>query len=497
VCAAVLARADVSPSDPQDTVLHRIVRGHVATFLAAREEAGAPMPGFVVRELRRYLRCGVLAHGAACFRCEHCGRGRMVALSCGGRGFCPRCLGRHMTELAHEWVRWVLPHVRIRQWVFSLPPALRVALAFHHDLALAVHAVAMRAIEGWYRDKARALGIADGKTGSITAIQRFGSDLALNPHFHALVLDGVYDAGGEFTAITAPTLAEMETLVTTIARRIARMCERRAMDHDDLDPGELTAITAPTLAEMETLVTTIARRIARMCERRAMDHDDLDPGELTLLRAFARSASRAGASKHAPDGMDLEHDAPDWGGKIKARVDGYDLECTTVVRAEDRERLEHLCKYILRPPLADRRLRLLETGEVALELKTPWRDGTKWLTFEPDTFLERLCSLVPKKREHTVLYRGVLAGRSKLRAKVVPREEGIPRPKNATWCTLMKHGLDIDVLACPCGQRMKLVAVIFDKKSLARMLAAHGLRARVMPTLPARAPPQAELDFGA
>ncbi len=44
---------------------------------------------------------------------------------------------------------------------------------------------------------------------------------------------------------------------------------------------------------------------------------------------------------------------------------------------------------------------------------------------------------------------------------------------------------------------MKLVAVIFERKSLARMLAHHGLSARVMPTLPARAPPQAELDFGA
>ena len=451
----MLARADLSPSDPQDTVLHRIVRGHVATFLAAREEAGAPMPGFVVRELRRYLRCGVLAHGAACFRCEHCGQGRMVALSCGGRGFCPRCLGRHMTELAHEWVRWVLPRVRVRQWVFSLPPALRVALAFHHDLALAVHTVAMRAIEGWYRSKARALGIPDSKTGSITAIQRFGSDLALNPHFHALVLDGVYDAGGEFTGLTAPTLAEMEALTTSIAKRIARMCERRAMDHDDLDPGELA-----------------------------------------LLRAFARSASRAGASKHAADGMDLEHDGPDWGGKIKARVDGYDLECTTVVRADDRERLEHLCKYILRPPLADRRLRLLETGEVALELKTPWRDGTKWLSFEADAFIERLCSLVPKKREHTVIYRGVLAGHSKLRAKVVPKEEGIPRPKNQTWCTMMRHGLGVDVLACQCGQRMKLVAVIFERKALARMLAHHGLAARALPTLPPRAPPQIDLDFG-
>ena len=123
--------------------------------------------------------------------------------------------------------------------------------------------------------------------------------------------------------------------------------------------------------------------------------------------------------------------------------------------------------------------------------------GLRELTFDADTFLERLCSLVPKKREHTVLYRGVLAGHSKLRAKAVPREEGIPRPKNQTWCTLMRHGLGVDVLACPCGHAMLLVAVIFEKKSLARMLAHHGLDARVMPTQPARAPPQIDLDFGA
>ncbi len=33
-----------------------------------------------------------------------------------------------MTELAHEWVRWVLPKVRVRQWVLSLPHSLRVPL---------------------------------------------------------------------------------------------------------------------------------------------------------------------------------------------------------------------------------------------------------------------------------------------------------------------------------------------------------------------------------
>lgn len=81
-----------------------------------------------------------------------------------------------------------------------------------------------------------------------------------------------------------------------------------------------------------------------------------------------------------------------------------------------------------------------------------------------------------------MLYRGVLSVHSKLRARVVRREGegdgGIPRPKNPSWCAAMKHGLGIDVLACPCGHRMKLVALIFEKKSLARTLAHHGLRRR-------------------
>jgi hypothetical protein len=56
--------------------------------------------------------------------------------------------------------------------VLSLPFALRVPLAYHHELTLAVHRVAARVIEAWYRDKGRELGIADGRTGSITAVQR-------------------------------------------------------------------------------------------------------------------------------------------------------------------------------------------------------------------------------------------------------------------------------------------------------------------------------------
>jgi hypothetical protein len=32
----------------------------------------------------------------------------------------------------------------------------------------------------------------------------------------------------------------------------------------------------------------------------------------------------------------------------------------------------------------------------------------------------------------------------------------------------------VDILACPCGHRMKYVATIFDKKGLARLLRAKG-----------------------
>jgi hypothetical protein len=122
------ARRDTSPKDPERTVLHRLVREHLATFLARRAEAGEPMPRFVEDELRGYLRCGVLAHGAVRFACSSCGEDRLVGLSCKGRGFCPRCLGRRMTETARHWVDAVLPQVRTRQWVLSLPFELRVPL---------------------------------------------------------------------------------------------------------------------------------------------------------------------------------------------------------------------------------------------------------------------------------------------------------------------------------------------------------------------------------
>jgi hypothetical protein len=114
------------PGDPTSTVLFGIVRDHFETFRnqAASLRGGDGLPRFVEQEFRDFLRCGCLAGGFARFRCAACGLDRLVAFSCKGRGFCPRCGGRRMAERAAHLVDHVLPDVSVRQWVLSLPHRL-------------------------------------------------------------------------------------------------------------------------------------------------------------------------------------------------------------------------------------------------------------------------------------------------------------------------------------------------------------------------------------
>jgi hypothetical protein len=59
---------------------------------------GAGLSQFVEREFREFLTCGAFEDGFARFQCEGCAREHFVPISCKGRGFCPSCGGRRMTE---------------------------------------------------------------------------------------------------------------------------------------------------------------------------------------------------------------------------------------------------------------------------------------------------------------------------------------------------------------------------------------------------------------
>ena len=51
---------------------------------------------------------------------------------------------------------------------------------------------------------------------------------------------------------------------------------------------------------------------------------------------------------------------------------GFSLHAATRVPAADRTRLERLCRYVNRPPLAAGRLQILDAQSLAFDLKTPW-----------------------------------------------------------------------------------------------------------------------------
>ncbi len=94
------------------------------------------------------------------------------------------------------------------------------------------------------------------------------------------------------------------------------------------------------------------------------------------------------------------------------------------IAPKERAKLERLCRYVSRPPVASERLALMASGQVRYTLKTPYRDGTTHLVLEPLDLMARLAALVPKPRMHLTRYHGVFAPHSQYRAAVTPAQRG-------------------------------------------------------------------------
>jgi hypothetical protein len=486
--------AAYQPRQPSETALYRVVHRHLESFLDHADAHGRTVPGFVAEELRSFLTCGILSYGFARAVCGHCETERLVPFSCGGRGVCPSCMGRRMADTSARLVDQVLPRVPIRQWVLSLPHALRFVLAYEPELCTEVLGVFTREVFAWLEAAARREGDvpAGAKVhgGGVTAIQRADSAAKLNLHFHTLALDGVFvehpgEESLQFVATPAPSHAEVSAVAWATCLGVMKLLKARglALDADlsDLDSSasQHALLFDPMLAQCASAsmlgVVLIGPRAGRQVLRLGRGPTDTD------------SRGRA--------------------------AHGFDLHAGRRVSAHDRKGLETLCRYILRPPLSHARVTLTPEGRVRLKLKRPWSDGTSHLVFTPLDFLARLVPLIPPPRTHRVRYHGVLASHHRLRSRVVPsppadkestqlhlwhRRAGAlaPAPKHRVkWHELLARTFGVDPLRCPqCRGTMRIIGFVTRPQSIAYHLHWRGLSPGV-PVYQPRGPPQLELPF--
>jgi hypothetical protein len=185
-----------------------------------------------------------------------------------------------------------------------------------------------------------------------------------------------------------------------------------------------------------------------------------------------------------------------------ARREGFSLHANVSVPAHARARLEHLCRYLLRPPLALERLTESSRGQLVFELPHPRPDGATHLLLDPLELMEKLTLLIPPPRFHTLRFHGVLAPAAAWRSAVIPgRPEaekegppaavGAPRERGSLWAALLRRVFAIDVFACPrCGGRRRLVGVFSGGGPLRAVLERLGLARASVAAEPARAPPR-------
>jgi Putative transposase/Transposase zinc-binding domain len=455
---------------PEDTVLYQTLRAHWRTFLAeVSGESGSELPRFVIEEVEAFLKCGILAHGFLRVVCDECHESRLVAFSCKRRGFCSSCLGRRMCDFAAHLRDHVMPRAPVRQWVLTVPHGLRFRMAFNPEVTGLVLRTFVSVVSRWLRRWARAVGIRGLlKTGGVTVIQRFGSALNLNVHFHTLMIDGVYELrlGGPpiFHPVPAPTDDEVAAIVRTVLRKVGEKIARLDDVAEDAAVAGEPLLASLASASVAGVVATGARRGARV--GRVIGPG---PGEATVV------------------------------GRRCALVNGFSLHANVRIAANDRDGLEHVARYLARPPIATDRLTALPNGNVALQLKRRWSDGTEALVFTPAELIAKLLPLVPRPRKHVIRFHGVLAPAAAVRARIVPHPKAAEPSKPTAppgtayrlpWATLLRRVFLVDALECPrCHGRMRIVAAVMEATACERILCHLGHEPRAPTLRAARAPP--------
>ena len=487
---------------PERSTLHQAITQHLPHLHSRLDHEGRALPPFVELTFERYLSCGQLQGGFVRLYCSECKHNRLIAFSCKRRGLCPSCAGRVMTQRAMRQREAVIPAVRNRQWVLTFPRPLHTYLAyFPHALtdALDLFIETLR-----YHYQRRCLPAAPSPPesfdvdyinayyrpryphdiGALTSVQRHTDALSLYPHFHTLTTDGL------FVARSSPQAAQ------------STLRPRAPVD-------DAVFITAEPLSseDLQEILVLYQRRLTRRFIRRGYlrpNVDGLPAAEQTfslfwgaeppseeeqqLLKCYAASAQlrhafgpRAGHPLEL-DLADVTSDRPS-SHELCVSYAGFNIHANTVIEAEDRDRLEQMCRYIQRPVIAKDRLKKLEDGRFYYAFKRQWKSGARGIFFEGPDLLERLVALIPPPRKHQTRYHGVYAPHSRFQRAIKHMttrfEQALSHQARqrrhvywVLWAELLKRTFREDVERCPhCTSTLQRISLITTPEAIIALIA--------------------------
>lgn len=472
---------------PEQTLLYQLIERHYDEFQSLLAAQGTPLPSYVQAEFEAFLTCGRLEHGFLRVQCENCHHERLVAFSCKKRGFCPSCGARRMADNAVLLVDHILPQVNMRQWVISFPFQLRFLFANYPAVMSKVLSIVTRLISTHLIQKGSAEH-STARTGAVTFIQRFGSALNLNVHFHMLFLDGIYMDGFNkekqvFKRVKAPTAIELNALVHKLSQRVARFLTKQGLLLEDSDNSYLNL-------------------------------DGLAPDPMQDLHGHSITYRVALGTQRGKKVFTLQTLPPQIEESSDSQVGsmaGFSLHAGVATRGNEREKLERVCRYIARPALSEKRLSISGNGHVRYQLKTPYRDGTTHVIFTPLDFMAKLAALVPKPRVNLTRFFGVFAPNSQYRMTITQEKKVKPRTRSdkgnktvtekrqsMTWAQRLKRVFNIDIETCEaCQGQVKVIACIEDpvviKKILEHLKSNEAKATGKLPQV--RAPPVSEFTL--
>ena len=188
--------------------------------------------------------------------------------------------------------------------------------------------------------------------------------LLFNLHLHSAIADGVFlqksaNERPEFRALPAPEKGDVIALAWEVCEKTTRMLQK-AGKYFDADPSEADKLAQ----EYPLLAACCADSLQGTMERTA-------------------TSSRCGPS-----------------------TTGSTCTQACASRRATKRGRERMMRYILRPPIATKRLTLGKDGRVICWLREAWADGSKCFTFEPLDFIAKLLPLVPPPRVNMTRYFG-------------------------------------------------------------------------------------------